>query len=48
MLAMNIQLLLNLKTYNNGTETLPASFSEFLGLVGELDWNKTTRVAVFQ
>jgi hypothetical protein len=28
-LAVNIQLLLNLKTYNNGTETLLASFRNF-------------------
>jgi hypothetical protein len=27
--AVNIQLLLNLKTYNNGTETLLASFQNF-------------------
>ena len=27
--AINIQLLLNLKAYNNGTETLPASFWNF-------------------
>jgi hypothetical protein len=29
MPAVNIQLLLNLKTYNNGTETLLASFWKF-------------------
>jgi hypothetical protein len=27
--AVNIQLLLNLKTYDNRTETLPASFQNF-------------------
>ena len=44
MLAVNIQLLLNLKTYNNRTKTLLAFFLEFLGLVGELDWNKAAKV----
>jgi hypothetical protein len=29
MPAINIQLLLNLKTYDNGTETLLASFRNF-------------------
>jgi hypothetical protein len=29
MLAVNTQLLLNLKTHNNGTETLLASFRNF-------------------
>ena len=43
---MNIQLLLNLKTYNNGTETLLAFFFlEFLGLISKLDWNETAKVA---
>ena len=42
--AVNIQLLPNLKTYNNRTETLLAFFLEFLGLISELDWNKTAKV----
>jgi hypothetical protein len=33
MLAVNTQLLLNLKTYNNGTETLLASFRNFQALL---------------
>ena len=44
MLAANIQLLLNLKTYNNGTKTLLISFLEFLALINKLNWNKTARV----
>ena len=35
---MNIQLLLNLKTYNNGTETLLASFRNFYALL--VNWIK--------
>ena len=31
--AVNIQLLLNLKTYDNGTETLLASFQNFWALL---------------
>jgi hypothetical protein len=46
-LTINIQLLLNLKSYNNRTKTLLAFFFEFLGLISELNWNKTVRVAAF-
>ena len=36
MLVINIQLLLNLKTYNNKTKTL-LPFLEFLGLISKLN-----------
>ena len=45
--AVNIQLLLNLKTYNNGNKTLLASFWNFLGLINKLDWNKAAKVTAF-
>ena len=45
--AANIQLLLNLKTYNNRTKTLLAFFLEFLGLISELNWNKAAKVTIF-
>ena len=35
--AVNIQLLLSLKTYNNRTKTFTTFFLEFLGLISELD-----------
>jgi uncharacterized membrane protein len=42
--AVNIQLLLNLKTYNNRIKTLLVFFGEILSFINELNWNKTAKV----
>ena len=42
--AASIQLLLSLKTYDNGTETFIAFFLEILGLINKLDWNEAAKV----
>ena len=37
-----------LKNLRQRNQDFTSFFSEFLGLVGELDWNKTTKVTALQ